>query len=66
VEQLGAGSGTEGVEALSKLALEFIWPHGLSLRRRIDGRVTGVHAFSDGLGPTTRSLAVDQPHDPGE
>jgi hypothetical protein len=31
-------------------------------RRRIDGRVTGVHSFSDGLvglGPTTRSLAVD-------
>jgi hypothetical protein len=68
VEQLGAGSRPEGVEALPQSALEFIWPHRLSLRRRIDGRVTGVHAFSGGLdwGPTTQSLAADQPHDPGE
>jgi len=49
VEQLGAGSRAEGIEAFPEAAFEFIWPHCLSLRRRIDGRVTGVHAFSDGL-----------------
>jgi hypothetical protein len=49
VEQLGAGSRPEGIEALTEAAFEFIWPHRPSLRRRIDGRVTGVHAFSDRL-----------------
>jgi hypothetical protein len=37
VEQLGAGSRPEGVEAFPEAAFEFIWPHRLSLRRRIDG-----------------------------
>ena len=49
VEGFGAGRWAEGVETLANSTLEFIWPHRLSLRRRIDGRVTGVHAFSDGL-----------------
>ena len=49
MEQVGAGIGAEGVEAFPEAAFEFIWLHRLSLRRRIDGRVTGVHAFSDGL-----------------
>jgi hypothetical protein len=68
VEKLGAGSRPEGVEAFSEAAFEFIWPHRLSLRRRIDGRVTERPRVQRraGLGPTTRSLAVDQPHDPGE
>jgi hypothetical protein len=49
VEQLGAGSWPEAVEALPELALELIGPHRGSLRRRegcprrrICGRVTGV------------------------
>ena len=32
VEQFGAGSGTEGVQALSESALEFIGSHGWRLR----------------------------------
>jgi hypothetical protein len=31
VEQLGAGSGTEGVEALAKSALELVGSHGRSI-----------------------------------
>jgi len=34
VEQLGAGSGTEGVQASPKLVFEFIWTHGWRLARR--------------------------------
>ena len=52
MEKLGAGSRAEGVEALPEAALEFMWPHHLSLRRRIDVPVTGVYAFSDGLTRT--------------
>ena len=54
MEKLGAGSRPEGIEAFPEAAFEFIWPHRLSLRRRIDGGVTGVHAFSDGLGSDPR------------
>jgi hypothetical protein len=39
VEKLGAGSGAEGVEALSEPALEFIGSHGRRLRPPTVGRV---------------------------
>jgi hypothetical protein len=34
VEQLGAGSGTEGVQALLQPVFEFIWTHAWRLARR--------------------------------
>jgi hypothetical protein len=40
VEQLGAGSGTELVEACSQPALKLVGPHGLRLCRRTVARVS--------------------------
>jgi len=34
VEQLGAGSGTEGVEPFAERAFQLVWPHVRRLRRR--------------------------------
>jgi hypothetical protein len=34
VEQLGAGRGAEGVQALPEPALEFVWTHGWRLAAR--------------------------------
>jgi hypothetical protein len=39
VEQLGAGSGTESVQALMYPALKFVGSHGRRLRRRTVARV---------------------------
>jgi hypothetical protein len=39
VEQFGAGSGAEGVEALTYPALKFVGSHGRRLRRRTVARV---------------------------
>jgi hypothetical protein len=43
VEQLGAGSGAEGVEALPESALQLVGTHLMILRRGMYGRVTGSH-----------------------
>jgi len=40
VEEFGAGSGAEGVEALPEAALQLIRPHGRRLRRRTVVRVS--------------------------
>jgi hypothetical protein len=42
VEQLGAGSGPKGVQALPEAALQVVGTHLMSLRRGKYGRVTGV------------------------
>ena len=46
MEELGAGSGTEGVEPLPQAALELVRSHGRRLRRRTVGRRGNLAPFS--------------------
>jgi hypothetical protein len=41
VEQLGAGTGSEGVEAMPHSMFQFIWTHGRRVATQLGGCVDG-------------------------